>query len=482
MHISDGKKPIRQQKLLLAVLTCLWTVFVHVLPTGAAALISSRSLPVESASAATFADVFGDGTEQLVLVGPDGIGVYAPPTEKGRTMWQQMSGLPALPAPATAIAVGDVTGDGVQEMAVGTAQAGAVYVLRRTGAGWAVLGQTPYTWSPIKAVHAVDLSGNGKAEIVALNDEGVVNVYGWERPVMQAKWQLPAAYGPIIELAVGDFVGDGSSQLVTAEADGRISIWRWPLDEPMWETFSWGRPTSLAVVPGRGAPDQLVVTTSERLLYRYRWDGERFVASDAPLNDARLPFNAMTPVQLPGDANTYVLAHNEEGLGLWRISAAGLSRLDTGWSEEPDWMLHVPNTETFVVGEANRRPAVWERRPSEHFVLTVDGIPRKLEDPPLYRAGQVMLSARDWSQLLGLQLLWDGERQRVTLVRGYDYVVAVVGEWDVVLPDGRRSVTIAPALENGRTYMPPEFPAWFDLDFRWNARQRVLDVRSRPGQ
>lgn len=444
------------------------------------ALIPTVSFPFGAADGAVFADVFGDGRQELVLGGSKGIEVYAPPDGRGRTLWQPVAQLPPLPAPVTSVAVADVVGDGVPDIIAGTAQAGSVYVLRRTGTGWVVFAQTPYMWSPIRTVYAADMTGDGRGEIVALSDEGNVVVYGWQRPVLEPLWQLPQDYGPIVDIVVADVLGEGTSQLVLTEENGRLSVWRWPLDEPVWQTFVWGFPTALAVTANDdGHRGELVVTTSERLLYRYRWDGERFIAVGSPLNDARLPFQWIVPAQIPGDSNSYLLAYNDEGLGLWRLVSTTLSRIDEGWADNPMWALQVPGTDSFVVGEARHAVSVWERRPTDEFTVVVDGIERGLDDPPLFRGSQVMLSARDWEKLLGMQLFWEQSERRLTFVRGYHYAIAVVDEWEVILPTGRRSVTIAPTILNGRTYMPPEFPAWFGLDYRWDARERRLEVRSR---
>lgn len=467
-------------RLIGAIFATLLLTFSLVPGARAATLIPVAELPFGNATAATFVDVFGDGHAQLLLTGPRGISLYSPPQGPGRTVWQALAALPPLPAPATAVAAADVTGDGIDEIVVGTAQAGAVYVIRRTGTGWTLLGQTSYMWSPVQSLYSADLSGDGKAEIIAFSADGDVVVYGWEDLALTTMWRLPADVGPVSHVSVADLVGDGKSQLIVAEQGGRISVWQWPLDEPLWQTYVWGLPTSMAVTLGRAnGPGELIVTTSERLLYSHRWNGERFVATGAPLNDARLPFTFMSPIRFPGDASTYLLANNAEGLGLWRLVGTSLARIDQGWADEPSWAVQVPGRETFIVAEARHPVSVWERRPTDYFRLSVDGIPRPLNDPPLFRQSQVMLSARDWAAALSMQVYWDAPARRLTAVRGYDYAITTMDEWEVILPEGRRGVTIAPVLQSGRTYMPPEFPAWFDLDYRWDARRRVLDVRTR---
>lgn len=465
----------------------LWA-FVLLLTTGystavARTLIPAHELSFGQADTAAFVDVFGDGSKDLLLAGPDGVALFAMPGKGdvgGEEHWPELLRLPPLPAPATTATAADVTGDGVPELIIGTGQAGAVYVLRRTGTGWTMLAQTPYVWSPVTSLLAADLSGDGKAEIVALTEDGDAHVFAWERSRIQNVRRLPTHSKAIVHIAIADVVGDGSTQLVTTETNGRVSVWTWPLTEPKAETFVWGLPASLSVLSGK--PDSIVVTTYERMLYNFHGGETGLVAAGSPLNDPRLPFTFAEAVRLPGDANDYVIALNTDGLGLWRVNGTNIAFIDEGWAEDPLWAKAVPGADTFIVGEAGRAVSMWERKPSGYFHFSVDSVQIPLNDPPLFRQSQVMLSARDWANALGMQLYWEADEQRLTLTRNGDYAIATMDEWEIIVPKGRRSVSIAPVNEGGRTYMPPELPAWFGLDYRWNPRIRTLDVRTRPSQ
>src|SRR5690606_41713222 len=58
------------------------------------------------------------------------------------------------------------------ELVVGTGNAGAVYVFGWAGHRWTLLGQTPYMWSPVRALHGADLDGDGRDELVVLAGSG----------------------------------------------------------------------------------------------------------------------------------------------------------------------------------------------------------------------------------------------------------------------------------------------------------------------
>lgn len=460
--------------------------------TSARALIPVHDLSFGQADTAAFIDLFGDGRLDLLVAGPEGIALFATPENPlSDEDWHELLRLPPLPQPITAAVAADVTGDGVNELVLGTGQAGAVYVLRRTGTGWKVLAQTSYLWSPVHTLEAADLSGDGKADIVVLSADGRVNVFGWEHPTLQNIGQLPADSGGITHIGTVAKAGR-TGQLVTAERNGRVAAWTWPLAAPSWETYVWGLPASLTVLrepspPAGGdvaaaARDTVIVTTDERLLYNFRADGEGLASTGSPLHDIRLPFSLAESVKLPGDAGKYIFASGADGLGLWRVTGTGITFIDRGWAEKVLWAQAIPDTDTFIVRETDRPLTLWERKPTNYLRFSVNGINRNVTDPPLFKQSQVMLSARDWASALNMRTYWDAPEQQLTLVRGFEFAVTTMNEWHVLLPNGRRTVSMPAVNEGGRTYMPPELPAWFSFDYRWDPRTRNLQVYNRPRQ
>ncbi len=124
-----------------------------------------------------------------------------------------------------------------------TDQAGAVYVLRWTGADWSVAAQSGYLWAPVTALHVVDLSGDGRPELVAVDASGGVSVLEWvpgEYRLAQA-WQWPRTMGRALAVTVAELDESGVHHLVVADDGGRVSVWAWPLAEPLSQAFVGGR-------------------------------------------------------------------------------------------------------------------------------------------------------------------------------------------------------------------------------------------------
>src|SRR5690625_3112386 len=162
--------------LVILLLTLCGPSGLYASTVFAGTLIPAEEISSGSADAAAFVDVWSDGHFDLVLSGRDGITAHAREGE----VWRETLRLPPLPAPITEIAAGDITGDGLNELVLGTGQAGAIYVLRRSGTGWTLLAQTPYMWTPVRSIVVADVTGDGKAEIFALGGDGRLSAYRWE--------------------------------------------------------------------------------------------------------------------------------------------------------------------------------------------------------------------------------------------------------------------------------------------------------------
>ncbi|MBO8142423.1 MAG: VCBS repeat-containing protein, partial [Firmicutes bacterium] len=145
----------RRAVVLLALAAWLALSAGAPLPAGAMALVAAEDLPFGPAAAGAFADLTGDGRLVLALVGEERAAVFDRPNPGGP--WLPVTEIGPLPAPATAVGGGDINGDGVPELAVGTGNAGSVYVFRWAGSRWALLAQTPYVWSPVVSVQAGSL-------------------------------------------------------------------------------------------------------------------------------------------------------------------------------------------------------------------------------------------------------------------------------------------------------------------------------------
>ncbi|HLT57341.1 MAG TPA: FG-GAP-like repeat-containing protein [Limnochordales bacterium] len=452
----------------------VWLLAVVAGPAAADALVHEQDLPFGPAAAAALVDVMGDGQPALVLAADRGVGVYAWPAggDDGQG-WQPLALLPPLPAPPTAVGVGDVTGDGVPELAVGTGNAGAVYVLAWTGRRWTLLGQTPYLWSPVRALRVGDVDGNGRAELVVLSEAGQLVVFGWRDRVWHTLWRSPPAWNSVLHVELADLTGDGHPHVILADQSGAVAVWRWPFLEPVSQGFVWGTPISMALTGLDGGQPQVMVTTNERLLYRYVWREEQLIPTGTPIHDARLPFDLMQPVPWPGEPGTIVAGQYAGGLGLWRITGAGLELLAVGRPQHPRWIL-AAGKERLLVGEQGMPASLWARRPADFLELRVNGRPQPLQEPPLVSGDHVLIAMRDWAALLGLTLYWDAERQRLTAVGRGGFAILTVGDPRLWSGQGIFSLPVAPMLRAGRTYAPPDLARAFGAAVAWDPRRRQL--------
>lgn len=465
---------------MVRIIASVLTVFA--VGSGLAAadtLIHDHDLPFGAAIAAALVDVTGDGEPELVVAGEDGIGLLVLPGAVGGSAWQMISLLPPLPAPATAVGGGDVTGDGVPDLVVGTGNAGSVYVFSWTGRRWTLLGQTPYLWSPVRSLDVGDLDRDGRAELIVVTQAGELVVFGWRGRSWQTLFRSPAQWPPVLHAQLADVTGTGWPQLVIADQSGALAIWPWPLVEPLAQGFVWGTPISVAVVDwdGSGTP-QVTVTTSERLLYRFVWRDQGLVPVGSPIYDQRLPFEFMRPLRWAGETRTSVVARYAGGLGLWRITSSGLELVASG-AAEPAWALPGPG-QRLLVGEPTRPASVWRRVAGDYLSLRIDGTPRTFLDPPVFQSDQILVSMRDWAAILGLTLYWDAGAQRLTVLGGNRFAILTMGDPAAWFSDGIRMLPVAPVLRSGRTYAPPAVAEAFGARVQWDPRRRELVLKTRP--
>jgi len=462
----------------LGALVVAWAVVCGA--ASANALVHEQDLPFGPAAAAALVDLTGDGQPELVLAGEEGIAVFALPGPADGTTWQLASLLPPLPAPVTAVAGGDVTSDGVPELAVGTGNAGSIYVFTWTGRRWTLLGQTPYLWSPVRSLEVGDLDGDGRNELVAVTGAGELLVFGWRERNWHTLFRSPAAWSPVLHARVADVTGEGRPQLVLADQSGAVAVWRWPLVEPLAQGFVWGTPVSMAVVDldGTGSP-QVIVTTSERLLYRFVWQKQGLTLAGAPVYDNRLPLESMHALRWAGETRVSIAARHAGGLGLWRISPSGLELVAAG-AANPVWVLPLPGGRRLLVGEPAHPVSTWVRVPADYLALKVNGNVWTLQDPPLFQGDQVLVSMRDWASILRLGLYWDAASQRLTAVGGNRFAVLTMGDPVGWFSDGIRLLPAAPVLRSGRIYAPAAFAQGFGASVYWDARRRELALEVSP--
>jgi len=159
----------------------------------------------------------------------------------------------------TFVATGDFNGDGKLDLVTANNQAnlpmGAVNVLIGNGNG-SFKTAVPYSvgGNPI-FVGAVDLNGDGNADLVVVNGQGYVSVLlgsasGAFSPAVQYPVNSPA--DPFVfSAAIADFNGDGKADVVVSRGDGSVAVLLGGGDgtfgSPMVTANAAGYPEALAV-------------------------------------------------------------------------------------------------------------------------------------------------------------------------------------------------------------------------------------------
>src|SRR5690606_26063280 len=99
----------------------------------------------------------------------------------------------------------------------------------------------------------------------------------WAFGEFQLRWQSPAD-GAVSALAA-DLTGDGRAEVIAWRREGHVGVWQWRGDglQLVWENYPWGLITALTAgdVDGDGWAD-IVLTTSQGLLYAFGWQGGEF--------------------------------------------------------------------------------------------------------------------------------------------------------------------------------------------------------------
>ena len=224
-------------------------------------------------------------------------------------------------------------------VAVATATVGA--------RGWQRLATLPGPAPHVLQVVAVDLDGDGAAELVVLgrhyeqktDDLWVLRCRAAEGATCAPAGTPPARLtGPLghVALAAGDLTGDGRIRVLTAGA-GRLTLWTW--DPQGWQATWEGSveaPVEYAAavrVPGLTGVVAMVVVHTQPLwhhrLTAYHWAGSGFEPLMEPVRSG--PVRAMAALDLVGDGQSELVLEVGEGsqpgsLHVWRWEGSSFQR------------------------------------------------------------------------------------------------------------------------------------------------------------
>ncbi|MEZ4520750.1 MAG: VCBS repeat-containing protein [Thermomicrobiales bacterium] len=196
------------------------------------------------------ADIDGDGADELLARGPDGISVQKWDAANGHAVWNQITGSGPLsdsdgwdrPEYYATIQTADIDGDGSAEL-LGRGKDG-LYTYKWNGTGWDLLKSDDPSWTNdagwdkpeyYETIQTADIDGDHAAELLARDADGL-NTYRWngsgwdqigtERPAWSDAygWNAPQYYQTI---QAGDIDGDGAEEIL---ARGTAGI----------ESYDWG--------------------------------------------------------------------------------------------------------------------------------------------------------------------------------------------------------------------------------------------------
>jgi len=190
------------------------------------------------------------------------------------------------------ITTGDISGDRYADVMAVDANGKLYYYPNNAGVNGgkpvtsATWSSPAATWGGVKHITAGDVSGDGAADLMAVDADGKLYYYpnnagvNGGKPVTSAAWASGAAtWGGVKHMSAADFSGDGAADLVVVDADGRLYYYPnnmnvnggVPVQNAAWvsETATWGNVQSIAAgdYSGDGFADLMVVDADGKLYY-----------------------------------------------------------------------------------------------------------------------------------------------------------------------------------------------------------------------
>lgn len=179
----------------------------------------------------------------------------------------------------SAMAFGDLTGDLKNNIVIGTAEAGAIYVYQEENGVWYRTGQPLYLWDTITKLEVHDFNNDGWGDLAISSGQNVAQIFlSWEGKLYPF-WKT-AGNQRVVDWQVADLNRDGTVDLIYIGEEGYIAAITWDEQEftVLWENYPWGQMESLVVLQQSSGPEWIGVT-SQKMVYGWRWQKDEVVSS-----------------------------------------------------------------------------------------------------------------------------------------------------------------------------------------------------------
>lgn len=465
--------------------------------------------------------------ERRVAVAQNGRVLLCSLSENGLGVDAELEG---FKNPAISVAFADFNGDGQEDLLVGSAGPGIVYVYGLSE-GYPFLAQTDrYMWSPVVKLLTPDLDGDGFPDVVGLSEAGVAFAFVNRSGGLAQIWRSGSREGFIRHLLASDLCGDGKDAVIVGRDQGYVSVLRWtagategtaavpvnPLEydggfvdishlsagrrgesapaaatkevevhgelESFWEEYPWGQIHFVGALDAdRDGAKELVVVTSQNLLYAYSFSPSGTVTLKTSAGVPQMADSlrmALQPFQ-PGEGGL-LLGVQGKGLALWQQRT-----VDTGWTFDVIWQSEfdlefsqVVQAGKYLIFRCKDSLRVLERVPANYVQVVVRGRPYLgLQVTPIFVRGDILLAAKDWADLFGLSLTWNQGQRRMTILWGMQYLVATVGSREVVVNGRQVTLRQEPRNRDGLVFLPTELIRLLTPEVSWQPHTRLLTIR-----
>lgn len=523
----------RTQAIMLVLAVFVWTVFacaflgVATQPARAEwtyVVEAAHHAPTASSTASllSVADFTGDGQVDLAIAQENRLSIF----DLSRNSLTQILDL-NFPVAISAITAIPAEQPGRSNLVVGTQGAGGISVYRLADAArLELVAELGYQWSPVVALSAGDLTGDGQVELTALTAAGVLNLYTAAADgTISRQWQGKPIDGMLAtHLLTYDVDGEARKELLIGGSQGYVGVFRWSDGSlvNIWHAYSWGGLLGLTAIDaqagfaagansdgsagvgssipsvggtGAGTPagvgGRIAVVSLQKLLYIYQWKNGTFELDrrifDARLNlrDAHLlPAGLSVPAVEAGgpaaatDERPILLSLAEGKLVAFRIDEKALS-LQSTIGSLGKLILAKPLTDGRVIvlnetGELMLLRAV----PVDYARLAVNDVPINLKEKPVFQAGRLLLSLRDVANPLGLNITWNASLRQVTIATPASSLVLIVDQKQALLRGESVHLDVPPVIINGRIYIPLQALSYLVASLTWDAKTRTVQIRT----